>query len=168
MLRGDYQPGEKRVDEDELGDELDAGLKRELVCNEHALTCSCHYGGEGERAFLRTRVYSTLGRRRWKSLAPRPQRSAREDQVASCSGSVPERGEGEDPVIMCCVPPAYLSARLHCCCHSSNSHLPSYNDRRSKALRLTWFRNEVAIDNDRDTTTRERHRRRRILWWSLE
>jgi hypothetical protein len=31
-----------------------------------------------------------------------------EEPVASASGSVRERGEGEDPVMMCCASPAYL------------------------------------------------------------
>ena len=98
-----------------------------LSCNEHALMCSWHRE-EGERGpfyvvdvYVYVYVYVYVSQspsvRQWKSLAPSAPsvRGARgEEGVASAAGSVRERGEGEDPITMCCVPPAYRACPLTC------------------------------------------------------
>src|SRR6185437_1139790 len=104
-------------------------------CNEHALTCSWHHeeGREGDAfyvvdVYVYVYVYVYVSQspsvRQWKSLAPSAQSvrgGARDEEpVASASGSARERGEGEDPLIVCCVPRAYRACSLAGSVHSSN------------------------------------------------
>jgi hypothetical protein len=120
-------------------------------CNEHA--CSWHHYEVSIPSVCACACTQITGDDGDGILSRSGNRGARgEDQVANSSGSVLEGGAGEEPVLMCCVHPAYLPAR---CLPASlavailrtarfphtttPSHLPDSHDVTRAVLNLIHF-----------------------------